>query len=88
MCSSLPPPSRGDRSRLPPWACAMRWIRGRPRPSGAPQRASGPNGPADDQVSMLDLHTDALREALERVNVETLTPIEAMNVLYQLKQML
>ena len=56
--------------------------------SGAPQRASGPNGPADDQVSMLDLHTDALREALERVNVETLTPIEAMNVLYQLKQML
>ena len=30
----------------------------------------------------------ALREALERVNVETLTPIEAMNVLYQLKQML
>ena len=31
---------------------------------------------------------NALREALERVNVETLTPIEAMNVLYQLKQML
>ena len=42
----------------------------------------------DDRASMLDLHTDALREALERVNVETLTPIEAMNVLYQLKQML
>ena len=41
-----------------------------------------------DRVSMFDLHTDALREALERVNVETLTPIEAMNVLYQLKQML
>ena len=56
--------------------------------SGAPQRAPGPNGPADEQVSMLDLHTDALREAFERVNVETLTPIEAMNVLYRLKQML
>ena len=32
--------------------------------------------------------TTDLREALERVNVETPTPIEAMNVLYQLKQML
>ena len=51
-------------------------------------RAPRQCAPADEQVSMLDLHTDALREALERVNVETLTPIEAMNVLYQLKQML
>ena len=29
-----------------------------------------------------------LRAALEAVNVETLTPIEAMNVLYRLRQML
>ena len=29
-----------------------------------------------------------LRRALEAVTVETLTPIEAMNVLYQLKQLL
>ena len=28
------------------------------------------------------------RRALESVTVETLTPIEAMNVLYQLKQLL
>ena len=29
-----------------------------------------------------------IRRALEAVTVETLTPIEAMNVLYRLKQML
>ena len=56
--------------------------------SGAVPHTPRQSNPADEQVSMLDLHTDALREALERVNVETLTPIEAMNVLYQLKQML
>ena len=34
------------------------------------------------------LRMDELRRALEAVTVETLTPIEAMNVLYQLKQLL
>ena len=37
---------------------------------------------------MLDMHDGELRRALEEITVETLTPIEAMNVLYQLKQML
>ena len=45
-------------------------------------------GPVSDQVSMLDMQSDELRRALEAVTVETLTPIEAMNVLYQLKQLL
>ena len=55
--------------------------------SGAPQAAPKTREPSE-QVSMMDLHTDELRSALEAVSVETLTPIEAMNVLYKLKQML
>ena len=41
-----------------------------------------------DQVSMLDLTASALQQKLESIQVETLTPIEAMNVLYELKQMI
>ena len=41
-----------------------------------------------DQISMLDLRSQQVCDALERINVETLTPIEAMNELYQLKKML
>lgn len=44
--------------------------------------------PVDDQMSMLDLRGQQLIDALERINVETLTPIEAMNELYKLKKML
>ena len=55
---------------------------------GAPARTvSAQAVPADDQVSMLDLSASALREKLESLHVETLTPIEAMNILYELKQM-
>ena len=42
----------------------------------------------DDQVSMLDLRSQQVASALESINVETLTPIEAMNELYKLKKML
>ena len=42
----------------------------------------------DDQVSMLDLRSQQITAALESLNVETLTPIEAMNELYKLKKML
>ena len=42
----------------------------------------------DDQVSMLDLRSQQIAAALENLNVETLTPIEAMNELYKLKKML
>ena len=44
--------------------------------------------PVSDQVSMLDMQSDELRRALESITVETLTPIEALNQLYHLKQML
>ena len=42
----------------------------------------------DNQVSMLDLGAQEVRRRLEAVTVETLTPIEAMNLLYELKQLL
>ncbi len=43
---------------------------------------------ADDQISMTAMANDALRQRLEKIAVETMTPIEAMNVLYELKKML
>ena len=56
--------------------------------SGAPERAKPATAPVSDQVSMLDMQSDELRRALEAITVETLTPIEALNQLYQLKQLL
>ena len=53
-----------------------------------PAPARGMRAQEDDQISMLDMHDGELRRALEAVTVETLTPIEAMNVLYKLKQLL
>ena len=50
--------------------------------------ASQSTAPADDQVSMAELSYQRIAAALRTVNVETLTPIEAMNELYQLKKML
>ena len=43
---------------------------------------------ADDQLSMLDLRSQQVCDALAGITVETLTPIEAMNELYKLKRML
>ncbi len=42
----------------------------------------------DDQLSLLDLTGQQVRDALAAITVETLTPIEAMNELYKLKRML
>ena len=42
----------------------------------------------EDQMSMLDMTAQNIRLALEELNVETMTPIEAMNELYKLKLML
>ena len=41
-----------------------------------------------DQVSLLDISSQQVADALRAINVETLTPIEAMNELYKLKKML
>ena len=42
----------------------------------------------DEQVSMLDLTANQVCDALRKLEVETLTPIEAMNQLYKLRKML
>ncbi len=55
--------------------------------NGKPVQAVAPV-PEEDQVSMLDLRQQQIAAALEGLNVETLTPIEAMNELYKLKKML
>ena len=44
--------------------------------------------PADDQVSLMDMDAAAIRDKLAAMTVETMTPIEAMNALYQLKMMI
>ena len=49
---------------------------------------AAPAAREDDQVSLLDLRSQQVAAALENINVETLTPIEAMNELYKLKKML
>ena len=54
--------------------------------SGAPVRTV--TVAASDQLSITSMENDALRRRLESISVETLTPIEAMNALYELKQML
>ena len=54
--------------------------------SGAPVRTVTVAAP--DQLSITSMENDALRRRLEAIAVETLTPIEAMNALYELKQML
>ena len=55
---------------------------------GKPQPKVVRSAPEDDQISMLDLRSQQVCDALASVSVETLTPIEAMNELYKLKKML
>ena len=52
-------------------------------PPAAPARAA-----ADDQVSLLDMGAAQVADRLRQVDVNVLTPIEAMNLVYELKQML
>ena len=53
-----------------------------------PMRQATPVREQDDQISMMDLRGQQICSALESLSIETLTPIEAMNELYKLKQML
>ena len=53
----------------------------------APQRPA-PVAQQQDQVSLLDLSGGQVVDALKAIQVETLTPIEAMNQLYKLRKML
>jgi len=53
------------------------------RAAPAPAAAS-----ADNQLSLMDMGAAEVADRLRRTAVETLTPIEAMNLLYELKQKL
>ena len=55
---------------------------------GAPVPAAREPEKAEDQVSLTDLTGQQIVAALGAINVETLTPIEAMNELYKLRRML
>ena len=54
--------------------------------SGAPVRTV--TVAADDQISITNMENDMLRKRLEAMAVETMTPIEAMNALYELKKLI
>ena len=43
--------------------------------------------PEEQQVSMLDLQSDAVGERLRQVNINTMTPLEALNLVYELQKM-
>ena len=43
---------------------------------------------SEEQMGFADLAGQAVLEELRKVELNTLTPIEAMNLLYELKQML
>ena len=43
--------------------------------------------PADDQVSLLDVAGSALAVELTSLDLNTVTPLEALNLLYKLKKM-
>ena len=52
--------------------------------AAAPAASAAPQ----DQVSLGDMDALAIRDRLAKITVETLTPIEAMNLLYELRQMI
>ncbi|MGN1003533.1 MAG: DNA mismatch repair protein MutS, partial [Oscillospiraceae bacterium] len=58
------------------------------REQGWVPTAPARSAPAEEQVSLLDMGSAEVADILRRTSVETLTPIEAMNLLYELKQKL
>lgn len=47
---------------------------------------AGPRPPAEDQISLVDVAGDEIAERLRAASLDTMTPIEAMNLLYELKK--
>jgi len=56
--------------------------------SPVPGTAKPHRAPVSEQVSLLDIQGSEITEALRRVDLNTLTPIEAMNFLFDLKKKL
>ena len=55
---------------------------------GAPAPAAASPAPAEDQVSLLDMGAAKVADRLRQADVNVLTPIEALNLIYELKQLL
>ena len=55
--------------------------------AGRTAAPGGPAVPAADQFSMLDMAGSALAEELTSLDLNTITPLEALNLLYKLKKM-
>lgn len=53
----------------------------------APAPAAAPSAAAPEQVSMLDMTGGALARELASLDLNTITPLEALNLLYRLKKM-
>lgn len=56
--------------------------------SAAPHRPAEQEDEGFGQVSFAQNSTDQVREKLQRIQIDTLTPIEALNTLYELKKLL
>ncbi len=54
--------------------------------AGRPDAPRSVSAAAEDQLSLGDMGAAAVADVLRRTDVDTLTPIEAMNLLYQLKK--
>ena len=54
----------------------------------APVPAAPARAAEEGQVSLLDMGAAQVADRLRQVDVNVLTPIEAMNLVYELKQML
>ena len=64
----------------PPWHPVKR--------AAAPRSAAPARAAEEGQVSLLDMGAAQVADRLRQVDVNVLTPIEAMNLVYELKQML
>ena len=53
---------------------------------GIPAAAPAASAPASDQISFSDIQADEIREILRKTDLNTLTPLEAMNLLFTLQR--
>ncbi len=52
--------------------------------AGAPE--TGRAAPAEDQMTLADVGADEVRDILQRLDLDTITPLEALNLLWKLKK--
>ena len=55
--------------------------------SAAALAVEAPEKPDVDQIALADLGADAVRDRLRRLDINAMTPMQAMNTLFELKEM-